>query len=161
MLYTARCLKLYTIIRSTVRCSQYLIVLTLHKYDSIITVHYCHIYDSMTSHNQIWVYPCLKMHAALLAYNAVLSLGIKKTSYHFDYLISIKFKDIFVYCEMGKCQTCSHTWICSTISIPAKPIHNHDIVSVKFNHFYCTEICDKLRRGLAMFIYIYLNMDDC
>ncbi len=45
--------------------------------------------------------------------------------------------------------------------IPAKPLHNHDIVSVHFNHFYSTEICYKLRRNLAMFIYIYLNMNEC
>ncbi len=35
--------------------------------------------------------------------------------------------------------------------IPAKPIHNHDRVSEHFNHFYCTDICDKLRRDLSMF----------
>ncbi len=29
------------------------------------------------------------------------------------------------------------------------------------NHFYCTDICDKPRRGLAMLIYIYLNVDEC
>ncbi len=45
--------------------------------------------------------------------------------------------------------------------IPAKPLHNHDIVSVHFNHFYCPEICDKLRRDLAVFTYIYLNVDEC
>ncbi len=47
------------------------------------------------------------------------------------------------------------------IIIPAKPLHNHDIVSVHFNHFYCTEVCDKLRGDLAMFTYIYLNVDEC
>ncbi len=36
------------------------------------------------------------------------------------------------------------------------PLHNHDIVSVHFNHFYCMEICNKLRRDLAMVTYIYL-----
>ncbi len=45
--------------------------------------------------------------------------------------------------------------------IPAKPLHNHAIVSVHFNNFYCTEICDKLRRDLVMFAYIYLNVDEC
>ncbi len=49
----------------------------------------------------------------------------------------------------------------SVLNIPAKPSHNHDIVFVHFNHFYCTEICDKLRRDLAMFTYIYLNVDEC
>ncbi len=44
--------------------------------------------------------------------------------------------------------------------IPAKPLHNHDIVSVHFNYFYCTEIWDKLRMDLAMFTYIYLNVDE-
>ncbi len=48
-----------------------------------------------------------------------------------------------------------------TSIIPAKPLHNHDIVSVHFNHFYFTEICDKLSRDLAMFTYIYLNVDGC
>ncbi len=42
--------------------------------------------------------------------------------------------------------------------IPAKLLHNHDIVSVHFNNFYCTEIC---QRDLAMFTYIYLNVDGC
>ncbi len=51
---------------------------------------------------------------------------------------------------------CSHA-----LSIPAKPLHNHKIISVHFNNFYCTEICDNLSRELAMFTYIYLNMDDC
>ncbi len=41
----------------------------------------------------------------------------------------------------------------------AKPLQNDDIVSVHFNYFYCTVICDKLRRDLAMFTYIYLNVD--
>ncbi len=49
----------------------------------------------------------------------------------------------------------------ATFSIPAKPLHNHDIVSVQFNHFYCMEICDKLRRDLAMLTYIYINVDEC
>ncbi len=45
--------------------------------------------------------------------------------------------------------------------IPANPFHSHDIVSVHFIHFYCTEICDKLNRDLAMLTFIYLNVDDC
>ncbi len=47
--------------------------------------------------------------------------------------------------------------------IPAKPLHNHDIVSVQFNYFYDTEICDKLRRDLVMLTYIilYLIVDEC
>ncbi len=45
--------------------------------------------------------------------------------------------------------------------IPAKALHNHDIVSVHFNHFYCMEICDKLSRDLAMLTYIYLKVDEC
>ncbi len=36
-----------------------------------------------------------------------------------------------------------------------------DIVSLHFNHFHCTEICAKLRRDLALFTYIYLNVDEC
>ncbi len=44
--------------------------------------------------------------------------------------------------------------------ITAKPLHNHNIGAVHFNHFYCTEICDKLKRDFAMFIYIYLNQRD-
>ncbi len=40
-------------------------------------------------------------------------------------------------------------------------LHNHNIVSEHFNHFYFTEICDKLNRDLDMLIYIYLNVDDC
>ncbi len=45
--------------------------------------------------------------------------------------------------------------------IPAKPLHNHDIVSVHFNHIPCTGICDKLSRHLSMLTYIYLNVDEC
>ncbi len=48
-----------------------------------------------------------------------------------------------------------------TMYILAKPLHNHDTVSVHFNYFYCTEICDKLSRDLAMLTYKYLNVDDC
>ncbi len=48
-----------------------------------------------------------------------------------------------------------------TVNIPAKPLHNHDTVSVHFNNFYCTEICDKLRKNLATLTYIYLNVDEC
>ncbi len=52
---------------------------------------------------------------------------------------------------------CTHVYI-----IPAKPLHNHhNMLSVHFNHFYCTEIWDKLRRDLAMITYIYPNVDDC
>ncbi len=42
--------------------------------------------------------------------------------------------------------------------IPAKPLHNHDIVH--FNHFPCTGICDKLSKHLSMLIYIYLNVNE-
>ncbi len=45
------------------------------------------------------------------------------------------------------------------IYIPAKPLHNHDIVSVHLNHFYWTDICDKLRKNLAMLTY--LDVDEC
>ncbi len=45
--------------------------------------------------------------------------------------------------------------------ILAKQLLNFDIVSVNFNHFYCTEICDKLSRDLAMLTYIYLNVEHC
>ncbi len=34
------------------------------------------------------------------------------------------------------------------------------ILSVHFNHYYCTEICDKLSMDSAMLTYIYLNVDD-
>ncbi len=45
-----------------------------------------------------------------------------------------------------------------TMYIPVKSIHNHDIVSVHFNHLYC----DKLSRDLllAMLTYIYHKVDD-
>ncbi len=49
------------------------------------------------------------------------------------------------------------TWPIVLHLIPAKPLHNHDIVSVHFNNFYCNEIGDKLRRDLAVLTYIYLN----
>ncbi len=29
-----------------------------------------------------------------------------------------------------------------------------------FNHFYCTDICDKLRKDLVKFTHIYLNVDE-
>ncbi len=48
-----------------------------------------------------------------------------------------------------------------TIYIPAKPLHNRDIVSVHFNHFYYMGICDKLSKDLSVLIYIYFNVDDC
>ncbi len=46
------------------------------------------------------------------------------------------------------------------LHIPAKPLHSSDTVSVHFNHFYCMEICGKLRRDLAMLTYIYLDVDE-
>ncbi len=62
-----------------------------------------------------------------------------------------------------KCHRCSCHWKgTSSYVIPAKPLHNHDIVSVHFNNFhYCTDICNKPRRYLAMFTFIYLNVDGC
>ncbi len=42
--------------------------------------------------------------------------------------------------------------------IPAKPLHNNDIVLVHFNHYYCTVICDKLNMDLAMLTNIYLDV---
>ncbi len=45
--------------------------------------------------------------------------------------------------------------------IPAKSLHNYDIVSVHFNNFYRMEICDKRRRDLVMITYIYLNVNEC
>ncbi len=52
-------------------------------------------------------------------------------------------------------------FIATTTNIPAKPLYNHDTVSVHSNHFYCMEICEKLRRDLAMFTYTYLNVNEC
>ncbi len=49
----------------------------------------------------------------------------------------------------------------TTMHTPAKPLHNHDIVSVHFNHFNCMGICDKLSKQLSMLTYIYLNVDEC
>ncbi len=54
------------------------------------------------------------------------------------------------------------SWVIyKTYIIPAKPLHNHAIVSVHFNNFYCMEICDKVSRNLAMLTYIYLKVDEC
>ncbi len=63
----------------------------------------------------------------------------------------------FVTCCFGSLTTFLFHTIKPTYVIPTKPLHNHDIVSVHFNHFYCTEIYDKLSRNLALFTYIYLN----
>ncbi len=53
-------------------------------------------------------------------------------------------------------------WLsCERYSIPAKPLHNRDIVSVHFNHFLCMGICDKLSKHLSMLTYIYLNVGEC
>ncbi len=52
-------------------------------------------------------------------------------------------------------------WTFLSLLIPAKRLHNSDTVSVHFNHFYCTEICDKLMRDLAMLTYIYYDVDEC
>ncbi len=55
----------------------------------------------------------------------------------------------------------THSTLHPLYCISAKPLHNSDTVSVHFNHFYCTDICDKLRKDLAMLTYIYLNVDEC
>ncbi len=47
------------------------------------------------------------------------------------------------------------------LGIPAKPLHNQDIVSVHFNHFPCMRICNKLSRYLSMLTYTYHNVDEC
>ncbi len=47
--------------------------------------------------------------------------------------------------------------VCSLhICIPAKPLHNCDIVSVHFNHFHCMRICDKLSRHLSVNLHIHV-----
>ncbi len=55
-------------------------------------------------------------------------------------------------------------WITLTLVllfIPAKPLHIYDTDSVHFNHFYYTEICDKLSSDLAIIMCIYLNVEEC
>ncbi len=54
-------------------------------------------------------------------------------------------------------------FLSSTLNIPANSLHNSDTVTVHFNHLYCMEICDKLRRDvyIAMITYIYLDVDEC
>ncbi len=43
------------------------------------------------------------------------------------------------------------------------PLYSCDLVSVHFNHFPCMEICNKLRRDIAMLNYIYMSLkvDEC
>ncbi len=41
------------------------------------------------------------------------------------------------------------------------PNHYSDPVSEHFNHFQWTEICDKLRRDLAMLTYTNFDVDEC
>ncbi len=55
----------------------------------------------------------------------------------------------------------SHLFTQNTLTsyIPAKPLHNHAIISVHFNHFYCTEICDKLKRDLATYISMWMSVN--
>ncbi len=45
--------------------------------------------------------------------------------------------------------------------IPAKPLHNCEIVSGHFNNFPCMGICNKLSSHLSMLTYKYFNMDEC
>ncbi len=53
------------------------------------------------------------------------------------------------------------SWLCNGLAgmIPAKPLHDHGIVSLHFDNFSCMGICDTLRRYLSILTYIYLNMD--
>ncbi len=48
-----------------------------------------------------------------------------------------------------------------TAVLLAKPLYNHDIISIHFNHFYCTEFCVFPRMDLVIFTYIYLNVNEC
>ncbi len=48
--------------------------------------------------------------------------------------------------------TCFEGRICFFYIIPAKPLHNRDIASIHFNHFYCMGICHKLNWHLSMLI---------
>ncbi len=59
----------------------------------------------------------------------------------------------------NKC-ICNHC-LYHTYIIPAKPLHNCDIVSVHFKQFHWMGICDKLSRHLSMLTFIYLNVDEC
>ncbi len=68
---------------------------------------------------------------------------------------------VIIHTDQAIPEICYICFTPNTTNIPAKLSHDHDIVSVHFNNFYCTEICDKLNRDLAMLTYISLNMDDC
>ncbi len=63
---------------------------------------------------------------------------------------------VWYFRYLSKCWT----YFSIVLYIPAK-LQNHEIVSVHFNRCYCTDICDKLSRDLAMLTYIYLNVDNC
>ncbi len=59
---------------------------------------------------------------------------------------------------------CMSRWLLLTSTtpvIPAKPLHNHDIVSEHLSHFPCMGICDKLSRHLYMITDIYINVNEC
>ncbi len=53
-----------------------------------------------------------------------------------------------------------HSSITFASIIHAKLLHNHDIVSIQFNHFPRMNICDTLRRHLCMLTYIYCNVNE-
>ncbi len=83
---------------------------------------------------------------------------------HQDYIRLLNNKLIIEYSTQNATEKKSE-WTLNTGAllciILVKPLHNHDIVSVHFNHFYCMDICDKLSRYLYMLNYIYLNLDEC
>ncbi len=62
---------------------------------------------------------------------------------------------------LSTCQSWVHSYtnqcIILHIYIPAKPLHNLDIVSVHFNHFPCMGIWDKLSRHL----YVNIHISQC
>ncbi len=76
--------------------------------------------------------------------------------FHIETVFNLKVSQMLTYyTETTECLY-MHAWF-----IPAKPLYNSDTVSVHFNYLYCVEICDKIRRGLAMVTYICFNVDEC
>ncbi len=61
----------------------------------------------------------------------------------------------------GLSSSSNATKICINQTYRYSYLPSHEMVSVHFNNFYCTEICDNLRKDLVMFTYIYLNVDEC
>ncbi len=74
---------------------------------------------------------------------------LEEVTNHGEWLLWLRTHAWIVPC----CYISLHVVSLQQVYIPAKPLHNCDIVSVHFNHFHCMGICRQTKKAL-----IYVNL---